>query len=74
MSAEDKKALEWSWGLQWQPLDLAPSKEERYAQARRERRNRQRQREENVIFWQTLIFMAFVTVLAIFLILLGGTL
>lgn len=53
MSAE-----EWSWNLQWQPMELAPTKEQRWEKARRKRKENQKRREELVLFYQSFLFCA----------------
>lgn len=56
-----KKAMtveECRYSLQWQPMALAETRQERYERNRQKRAEHQREREETVLFMQSLLCMS----------------
>lgn len=59
------------YDLQWQPMLLGTSKEERRAIARRNRKIKQLKREEHVLFLQSMLFLGLGTCCGIGLLIMG---
>lgn len=60
------------YDLQWNPMMLGETKQERYEKARRERVKHQKHREEQVLFMQSFIFSACMFFIGCGLVIIGG--
>lgn len=60
------------YDLQWNPMMLGETKQERYEKSRIERAKHQRRREERVLFMQSFIFSACTFLIGCSLVIIGA--
>ena len=60
--------------LEWQPMLLGTTKEERMRESRKRRKIKQLKREERVLFLQSMLFLSFSSIAAVGIILIGACL